>query len=141
MILLDTDHLSILINAKAAKHHELHQRLRSSDDQIIAAPIVGLEEQCRGWLAQIHSLPKVHDQVHAYERLRDLFHYYGDWDIVPFDANAADRFNRLRKQKVRIGTQDLKIAAIALVNNALLLSANLRDFKKVPDLRVENWLE
>jgi tRNA(fMet)-specific endonuclease VapC len=141
MILLDTDHLSILINAKAAKHHELDERLRSSDDQIIAAPIVGVEEQCRGWLAQINSLPKVHDQVHAYERLRDLFHYYGDWNIVLFDANAADRFNLLRKQKVRIGTQDLKIAAIALVNDALLLSANLRDFKKVPGLRVENWLE
>ena len=102
---------------------------------------MGLEEQCRGWLAQINSLSKVLDQVHAYERLRHLFHYYGDWDIVPFDAHAADTFNRLRKQKVRIGTQDLKIAAIALVNNALLLSANLRDFKKVPGLRVENWLE
>jgi tRNA(fMet)-specific endonuclease VapC len=36
---------------------------------------------------------------------------------------------------------DLKIAAIALVNQALLLSANLRDFEKVPQLRVENWLD
>jgi predicted nucleic acid-binding protein len=35
----------------------------------------------------------------------------------------------------------LKIAATALVNDALLLSANLRDFQKVPNLRVENWLE
>ena len=36
---------------------------------------------------------------------------------------------------------DLKIAAIALVNDALLLSGNLRDFRQVPGLRVENWLE
>jgi tRNA(fMet)-specific endonuclease VapC len=141
MILLDTDHLSILINAKAAKHRELDERLRSSNDKTIAASIVSLEEQCRGWLAQINRLPKIHDQIHAYERLRNLFHYYGEWEIVPFDADAADTFNRLRKQKVRIGTQDLKISAIALVNDALLLSANLRDFKKVPGLRVENWLE
>ena len=35
---------------------------------------------------------------------------------------------------------DLKIACIALVHNALLLSANLRDFQQVPGLRVENWL-
>jgi tRNA(fMet)-specific endonuclease VapC len=35
---------------------------------------------------------------------------------------------------------DLKIAAIALVHDALLLSANLRDFRKVPGLRVESWL-
>jgi tRNA(fMet)-specific endonuclease VapC len=47
---------------------------------------------------------------------------------------------QLRKQ-VRIGSQDLKIAAIALAQGALLLSANLRDFRKVPGLQVENWLE
>jgi predicted nucleic acid-binding protein len=34
----------------------------------------------------------------------------------------------------------LKIAAIAMAESALLLSANLRDFQKVPGLRVENWL-
>jgi predicted nucleic acid-binding protein len=34
----------------------------------------------------------------------------------------------------------LKIAAIALANNARLLSANLRDFEKVPGLHVENWI-
>jgi tRNA(fMet)-specific endonuclease VapC len=53
---------------------------------------------------------------------------------------AADRFAELRRQKIRIGSQDLKIAAIAITRDALLLSANLRDFQKVPGLRVENWL-
>jgi tRNA(fMet)-specific endonuclease VapC len=35
----------------------------------------------------------------------------------------------------------LKIAATALVHDALLLSANLRDFERVPGLRIENWLD
>jgi tRNA(fMet)-specific endonuclease VapC len=35
---------------------------------------------------------------------------------------------------------DLKIAAIAVVNQALLLSANRNDFEQVPGLRVESWL-
>ena len=35
---------------------------------------------------------------------------------------------------------DLKIAAICLVHDALLLTRNLVDFEKVPGLRVENWL-
>jgi len=59
---------------------------------------------------------------------------------VPFDEAAAHQFDGLRLQKLRIGSSDLKIAATALVNHALLLSANLSDFKKVPGLRVENWL-
>ena len=57
-----------------------------------------------------------------------------------FGRIAADRFEQLRRQKIRIGTQDLKIAAVALKMDALLLTANLRDFRQVPGLRVENWL-
>jgi tRNA(fMet)-specific endonuclease VapC len=34
---------------------------------------------------------------------------------------------------------DLKIAATAIANNATLLSRNLKDFNKVPGLKVENW--
>jgi len=49
-------------------------------------------------------------------------------------------FIRLRKERVRIGTLDLKISAIALVKGARLLSANLSDFEHVPGLHVENWL-
>jgi tRNA(fMet)-specific endonuclease VapC len=39
-----------------------------------------------------------------------------------------------------IGTMDLKIASIALAHSATLLSANLRDFRQVPNLSVEDWL-
>jgi tRNA(fMet)-specific endonuclease VapC len=60
---------------------------------------------------------------------------------VPFDEAAARRFDDLRRQKLRIGSRDLKIAATALVNHALLLSANRTDFDRVPGLRVENWLD
>jgi tRNA(fMet)-specific endonuclease VapC len=64
-----------------------------------------------------------------------------EFDIVVFDERAAARFDELKAGKVRIGTMDLKIAATTLVNQALLLSANLSDFKQVPGLRVENWLD
>ena len=75
-----------------------------------------------------------------YERLAELFDFIAEWEIISLSGSAADLFAQLRRQKVRIGSQDLKIAAIAMTEQALLLSANLRDFQKVPDLRVENWL-
>jgi tRNA(fMet)-specific endonuclease VapC len=70
-----------------------------------------------------------------------LFEFYEAFDVVPFDEAAARQFDELRRQKLRIGTMDLKIAATALVNDSLLLSANLVDFERVPGLRVENWLD
>lgn len=44
-------------------------------------------------------------------------------------------------EALRIGTSDLKIASIALVENAVLLTANTQDFERVPGLQFENWLE
>jgi tRNA(fMet)-specific endonuclease VapC len=94
----------------------------------------------RGWLSAIKKQPYAADQVPLYPRLMQLVEFYSQWDVLPFDSRSADTYLGLRKQKVRVGTADLKIASIALVNNALLLTANLVDFQKIPGLRVEDWL-
>jgi tRNA(fMet)-specific endonuclease VapC len=67
--------------------------------------------------------------------------FYEEFEIVAFDESAALRFDDLRSRRLHLGAMDLKIAAIALVNGALLLSANRRDFDRVPGLRLENWLD
>ncbi len=107
----------------------------------VACTIVSVEEVLRGWLAIIHRLRDVHRQVPAHVRLGQLFNVLSDWEIVPFDERAADQFAGLRRQRIGIGTMDLKIASIALTNDALLVTANLRDFSLVPDLRCESWLQ
>jgi tRNA(fMet)-specific endonuclease VapC len=48
---------------------------------------------------------------------------------------SANQFDQLRAARIRPGTMDLKIASIALVNQALLLSANRRDFEQVAGAR------
>jgi tRNA(fMet)-specific endonuclease VapC len=141
MILLDTDHLTILTFSRSEQRDRLKARVAASNDQDFATTIVNAEEQMRGWLAKINRLRKVQQQIPAYELLRELLDFLGDFSLIPFDSRAADEFERLRKAKLRIGSMDLKIACIALVHNALLLSANLRDFQQVPGLRVENWLK
>jgi tRNA(fMet)-specific endonuclease VapC len=83
---------------------------------------------------------RVHDQVEPYERLAKLIDFLSDWHLFPFNVVAADAFERLRKQRVRVGSQDLKIAATAIVHDALLLKANLRDFRQMPGLKAEDWL-
>jgi tRNA(fMet)-specific endonuclease VapC len=41
----------------------------------------------------------------------------------------------------KIGRADLLIACIALANGATFATRNVRDFKLVPGLRVENWVD
>jgi tRNA(fMet)-specific endonuclease VapC len=140
MILLDTDHLSVLSDARDRRQATLVDRLDRSGEPT-SATVVSLEEQCRAWLAEIRRRRRVLDQVYAYERLAELFIFYRSWKIMAFSLNAAAEFERLRKARIRIGAQDLKIASIVLEHRALLLSANLRDFRQVPGLRVESRLE
>lgn len=63
------------------------------------------------------------------------------WTLLEWDHDTAAIFVRLRAEGVRIATLDLRIACIALAYQATLLSRNLGDFRQVPGLRVENWLD
>ena len=140
MILLDTDHINALQTSEGAVYDRLLGNMMAASDQDFATTVITLEEQMRGWLAVINRTRHIHLQVLPYKRLASLIYFFSQWKTQPFDGRAAEQFEQLRSQKVRIGTMDLKIASIALTQDALLLSANLRDFKRVPNLRVQDWL-
>jgi tRNA(fMet)-specific endonuclease VapC len=140
MILLDTDHITALAFPEHSQFESLQGRISATDGQTVAITVINIEEPLRGWLAEINRRRNVSDQVIPYDRLIKLIKFFACFPILAFDEGAAAKSDVLRKQRIRIGTMDLKIAAIALMNDALLLSANLRDFRQVPGLRVENWL-
>lgn len=114
--------------------------MAASRDQEFAVTVITVEEQLRGWLAEIAARLDASRQVGAYKRLAELIRFFSAWRIVDFGEPAAERFAALRKTRLRAGTMDLKIASIALERNALLLTANTKDFVHVPELRIENWL-
>jgi tRNA(fMet)-specific endonuclease VapC len=140
MIVLDTDHLSEYQYGGSARAVRLRSRMLASADQYFATTIITCEEQIRGRLAGIRQQSTVFGQVAAYAEFGGLLSYYTTWTILPYDQASALRFDGLKRQKIRIGTMDLKIASIVLTHGATLLSANLRDFQQVPGLRVEDWL-
>ena len=58
----------------------------------------------------------------------------------PADRRYAELRNHLSRQGTLIGPNDLLIAANALAADLMLVTANSREFERVPSLRVENWL-
>ena len=77
--------------------------------------------------------------VTAYALLRATFNRLCQANILDFNEAAFDIYNELLKQKIRVGTQDLRIAAIALSLSSTVVTRNFRDFEKVPDLKIVDW--
>lgn len=65
-------------------------------------------------------------------------------EVIPFEAPADQRYAELRVALERIGqpigSNDMLIAAHALALDCILVTANEREFRRVPGLKVENWL-
>lgn len=101
--------------------------------------IISFEEQTRGWFTYLARARSLLQQVEAYRRLSRHLDSFRRIPVLEFDERAAAEFQRLLRMKLRVGTLDLKIAAIVLARDALLISRNLADFRRIPGLRVEDW--
>ena len=108
----------------------------------LAVTLVTVEEviRCRLNVIRQASEPSQADKlVLAYTRLWDTLDDFKNLNILKFDQNASTIYTEFRRQRIRIGTQDLRIAAIVLANNAILVTRNNQDFSQVPDLVQEDW--
>ena len=139
MLILDTDHLSLIQHKDSAEARRLARRLSENVGEEIVATIVSFEEQTRGWLTFIAKARNATQQVAAYRRLRLHLDLYRSIPVIDFDEAAATEFQALSRRRLRIGTMDLRIAAIALSRRARLLTRNLADFEQVPGLTAEDW--
>ena len=140
MIILDTDHLTVIQRQNEPAYTILRKRLRQTAETV-GTTIISLEEQMRGWLAVVNRAKRIEQQTTAYRQLHLLFDFFGKLPVLDFDEAAAEQFLQLRRSRSRLGSMDLKIAAIALSQSALLLSRNLTDFLRVPSLHVEDWTQ
>ena len=139
MLVLDTDTFSIIQRATGAEYSHLIARLPANHPDSVHVTIISFEEQARGWLAYAARARTLERQVDAYRRLHILLNYYSSRQILDFDDRAAQQYSALVRARIRIGTMDLRIASIVLAHGTTLLSRNLRDFRNVPGLRVEDW--
>lgn len=69
---------------------------------------------------------------------------FEDVSVLDYDRDCANEFGRIRIQLRRSGivvpTADLLIATVALVFDLTLVTHNISDFQRIPDLRLDDWL-
>ena len=118
--ILDTDHLSLYQRGDVeVRSHLVHIPL-----QQIVITIIAAEEQIRGRLAQIRAAQTEPARIQAYRWLYETLEMLKDFTTLGYDVSASAIYESLRQQKLRIGTQDLRIAAIALAVGGTLVTRN-----------------
>src|SRR5262249_10926108 len=137
--LLDTDHITILQRQTQPECGRILLRMAPYPATDFFFPIVSLHEQFLGWNSYINQARTTTDVVRGYAQFQIGHDNYCAVQVASFDQAAASEFDRLSRQGVRVGAMDLRIASIALSRRMTVLTRNLRDFRRVPGLTVEDW--
>jgi tRNA(fMet)-specific endonuclease VapC len=140
LYILDTDHLSVL-DRGGLNAQPLLRRLADVDPIEVVTTIISYEEQMRGWLSYGAKAQTIEQELEAYKQLKRQLTNYCTIAVLEFDDGAAQEFQRLKQQYPRLGRMDLKIAAIALVYQATVLTRNRGDFGQIAGLSMDDWTE
>lgn len=138
------DTVRFVLDTDSVTYHQLGRaaivaRLARVDPRQVATTVVAVEEQLRGRLAAIRRQQDAQGLPRAYQLLQATNGYFCRVPVLPFDEAALAVYRELRARKLRIGTQDLRIAAIVLAQGATLVTSNRRHFDQIGELPIEDW--
>jgi tRNA(fMet)-specific endonuclease VapC len=132
---LDTDTTTLLLRG----HANVSQRVAALDADQVSVTIITVEEILSGWYSLIRRAKNDNQALRAYASLQEAVEFLGRVRILSMDEDALDEFHAFRERRYRIGNNDLKMAAIAKRYGVTLVTGNLRDFKRLPGLSIEDW--
>jgi tRNA(fMet)-specific endonuclease VapC len=135
LYLLDTDHLTLY---QQGNSRVVGGVVRHQADEL-AISVITVTEQLTGWQT---ALQRTKDEAlieQIYIRMAQTVESLATWKVLHFPTAAMRRYNDLKRKKLNVGSNDLKIAAIALEFNAIVVTRNQKDFGRIPGIRMENW--
>jgi tRNA(fMet)-specific endonuclease VapC len=136
--ILDSTTLSLLQwgNQRIQDKFTLHK------DQLghtVGITSVNVEESIGGWYTRLRQAKSRSDEALASVQLANAVIFLAGFPIYPLTITSLNEFDRLLKQKLKVGRNDLRIAALALELGATVVTNNLRDFTRVPGLQCVDW--
>jgi tRNA(fMet)-specific endonuclease VapC len=131
---LDTDMLSLWQH----DHPIVVQRVSAHRPDELAVTVITVQEQLDGWHSRLPRARTAKRISDLYRRLADTVRFLSRLPIVDYSEAAVLRFEQIRKQHPKIGRMDLRIAAIVLEHNLVLVTRNRQDFQRIPGLQIED---
>lgn len=132
---LDTDSLTLWLRGREG----LVSRVAQTPADQLATTIITIDEVLRGWYTQIRRARDDEQLARAYQALQDTVEFSRAIQLLPFDLAAIRRYRQLRVTHRRTGANDLRIAAIVLEQESILVMRNTLDFVDIEGLQLEDW--
>jgi hypothetical protein len=86
-------------------------KVRDHDPSELAITVLTVEEQLSGWYTEVRKAKRPERLARAYRELARTIRFLSRLRIVDYDEAAIERYERLRKQKVKLRRMDLRIAS------------------------------
>jgi tRNA(fMet)-specific endonuclease VapC len=135
LYVLDTDILSLYEN----DHPIVRPRVDAHHWHELAITVVTIEEGLAGWYTLLRRAKRRDQWPPLYEQLAKKVDFLARWQKLLFTLTAIAQYEHLLTLRLNVGRNDLRIAAITLEHGGILVSRNLRDFQRIPNLIVEDW--
>jgi tRNA(fMet)-specific endonuclease VapC len=137
--LLDTDHISLALRGNP----KIVDQLKSLDKTEWAVSVISIQEIFNGWIVSLNDPRYCNQQVELYTRLWKSNEFFSLAQVLNFDSAANAVYKQLLQSNPGLGKRrldkDVKIAAIALSNQAVVATRNQQDFALIPKLSIEDW--
>lgn len=137
LYVLDTDILSLFREG----HADVCRRVGLQQVGEVVTTVITVEEHLTGWYSLVRGTKRPAQLELAYDSLIRATVFFSRLPIRNFTQAAIARFESLRKLKLNVGKNDLRIAAIVLEAGAVIDTRNVRDFGRVPGLVIEDWTQ
>ena len=135
LYVFDTDTFSLYRRGNAG----IVQRLQAVSPGEAVVTIITVEEALSGWYKELRRAKSDAETAAIYQRLAATVRLLARFPILDLTEAALLRYKDLRSLRLNVGLMDLRIAAIALEEGATVVTRNVRDFGRVPDLAIEDW--
>lgn len=134
LLLLDTTTLTHLFrqNQRVLQAFDLHRQ--SDSEYLIGTTSINVEEVFGGWLGLIQKSQSPQREAYASQLLNDSIIFLSQFKLFSNTENAVNRYQELRQSKLNVGRNDLRMAALAIELQATVVTDNLRDFSRIPNL-------
>ena len=140
LYILDTDHISLFLSGNRAIKNKIAYCVND-----IAITIITVQEIFSGWINRINNPKSTSSLSYLYTRLWETTEFFKAINVLNFNVESENCYTALKRSSKNLAKKriqkDLRIASIALTNNAIVVTRNYKDFSQVPNLRLENWFE